>query len=30
VMARIDTEAEKRLVPVYRLDLGPVAPGPDG
>ena len=22
VVARIDTEAEKRLVPVYRLDLG--------
>jgi metal-dependent HD superfamily phosphatase/phosphodiesterase len=31
VMARIDTEAEKRLVPVYRLDLGgPVTPSPDG
>jgi metal-dependent HD superfamily phosphatase/phosphodiesterase len=27
VVARIDTDAEKRLVPVYRLDLGaPKAP----
>ena len=31
VIARIDTEAEKRLVPVYRLEIGgAVPPSPDG
>ena len=31
VIARIDTEAEKRLVPVYRLEIGePDGPRPDG